>query len=315
MTTTNIIHRADLSLLIPEPIQAEIINGVAEDSACLRLMRRLPNMTSGTQRMPIISALPSAAFVAEVTTKLTGMKQTTEASWTYKTITAEEIACIIPIPEATLADSNYDVWAELRPKIVEAFGVVVDAAVIVGTSKPASWPDDFITDMGTAANTVALGTGGVDFVDDINAAMALVEADGYNVTGFLAPIATKAKLRGLRNAQGDLIFQPSLLVGTPDMLYGLPIMYSRNASFSTSNAHLIAGDFSQCVYSIRQDMTFKVLTEASIFDSSGLLEFSLAQQDLVALRVVMRLGWECPNPINRLQPTAANRYPLAAIIP
>jgi hypothetical protein len=29
----------------------------------------------------------------------------------------------------------------------------------------------------------------------------------------------------------------------------------------------------------------------------------------------MRLGWQCPNPINRMQATEGNRYPLAVLTP
>jgi len=41
----------------------------------------------------------------------------------------------------------------------------------------------------------------------------------------------------------------------------------------------------------------------------------LAQQDMVALRAVMRLGWQVPNPINRIEEDADERYPFAALIP
>jgi hypothetical protein len=43
--------------------------------------------------------------------------------------------------------------------------------------------------------------------------------------------------------------------------------------------------------------------------------YNLAQQDMVALRAVMRIGWQVPNPINRVEETEANRYPFALLIP
>ena len=74
--------------------------------------------------------------------------------------------------------------------------------------------------------------------------------------------------------------------------------------------------FSGLVYAIRQDVTYKILTEATIVDpSTKEVIYSLAQQDMVALRAVMRLGWEIPNPINYMQPTAANRCPFAVYAP
>lgn len=319
MPYNSIMTRADLSELIPTPVQNEIIDGVAEQSALLSLCRRLPNMTTGQEKMPVVASLPTAYFVGEPAAEgleTTDTKQTTEMTWSYKTIVAEEIAVILPIHENVLADANYDVWGLVKPKIVEAFGVAIDAAQIVGTNKPATWPTALLTAAGTAANTIALGAGGADFVDDVNAAMGYVEVDGFNVTGFLAPIATKGRLRGLRASDGQLIFQTSLNVGTPDTLYGQRINYSRNGSFSTTNCHLIAGDFSQLVYAIRQDLTFKVLTEATIYDpATNNVLYALAQQDMVALRCVMRLGVQLPNPINRLQATEANRYPFGVVLP
>jgi hypothetical protein len=39
------------------------------------------------------------------------------------------------------------------------------------------------------------------------------------------------------------------------------------------------------------------------------------QQDMVALRATLRIGWQVPNPINRLNEVEATRYPFAALIP
>ena len=77
---------------------------------------------------------------------------------------------------------------------------------------------------------------------------------------------------------------------------------------------MITGDFSQLVYSIRQDVTYKLLDQATIVDpSTKEVVYALAQQDMVALRIVMRLGWEVPNPINGLKATEAERFPFAIL--
>lgn len=70
----------------------------------------------------------------------TGLKQTSEAAWAGVTLTAEEIACIVPIPEAVIDDASFDVWAELRPALAEAIAQTLDAAAIGGINKPTSWP-------------------------------------------------------------------------------------------------------------------------------------------------------------------------------
>ena len=55
----DIIDRSKLSGLIPEPVTREIIQGAVTESAVLRMARRLPNMTSKTQRRPLAHPIPS----------------------------------------------------------------------------------------------------------------------------------------------------------------------------------------------------------------------------------------------------------------
>jgi hypothetical protein len=70
------------------------------------------------------------------------------------------------------------------------------------------------------------------------------------------------------------------------------------------------------VYSIRQDITYKVLTESVIQDpASGNIIYNLAQQDMVALRAVLRIGWQVPNPINRMNTDDSTRYPFSVLTP
>ena len=110
------------------------------------------------------------------------MKQTTEAAWQGVVLTAEEIACLIPVPIAVLDDSAIDFWAELRPALAEAVGRVLDLAVFLGTDKPASWPTAIIPAAVAAGNTTSGGAtqaqGGV--AQDLNALLALVEKDGFD---------------------------------------------------------------------------------------------------------------------------------------
>ena len=78
---------------------------------------------------------------------------------------------------------------------------------------------------------------------------------------------------------------------------------------------MFSGDWSQLVFSIRQDITYKILDQAVIQDGAGNIVFNLAQQDMVALRCVMRCGWALPNPTNRVNTNDSTRYPFAVLLP
>jgi HK97 family phage major capsid protein len=143
----------------------------------------------------------------------------------------------------------------------------------------------------------------------------LVEADGYEVNGVIGALSQKAALRGVRDADGGLIFQPDMTSPTKMALAGVPISFPKNGALDPAVALLIAGDWQKAVYCWRQDITFKIFDQGVINDDSGNIVFNLIQQDMLAMRVTCRLGWQLPNPENQVQTTDASRYPFAVLVP
>lgn len=309
---SDMIDRTGAEALISEEVANEIIQGVAEQSTVLRMGRKLPNMSKKKYRMPVLDMLPVAYWVAGDS----GFKQTSKMAWKNKYITAEELAVIIPIPEAVVDDADYDIWGEVKPRAVEALGKKIDGAVIFGVEKPDTWRDGLVDGATDAGNVVTFGASD-DLYDKIMAedgVIAKVEESGFFPSGHMADITMRAKLRGLKDSTGQPIFRTGMQGATSYSLDGSPIDFPRNGAFDKTKALMITGDFSQLVYSIRQDVTYKLLTEATIVDpSTKEVIYALAQQDMVALRIVMRLGWEVPNPINSLKSTEAERFPFAIL--
>jgi HK97 family phage major capsid protein len=310
-TYDSLTDRNAADALIPEEISNEIIKALPMQSAALSLFRQT-RMSRKIRRMPVVNSLPLAYFVNGDT----GLKQTSEMDWTNKYLEAEEIAVIVPIPEAVLDDSEFDMWAEIKPLIVEAFGIKLDGAIIFDVDRPASWGPAIVPAAHAAGSEFVRGSVVDQPLDlDINDLMSLVEEDGYDVNGFVARKRIKGSLRGLRTTTGELIFQPSLQADTPDSIYGERVQYLANGSWVNADADLIAGDFMQGIVCTRQDLTWKVLTESVISDDEGKVILNLAQQDSVALRVVGRFAWQVPNPVNRMNADNDTRYPFAVLRP
>ena len=307
----NIIDRTGAESLIPVQESNEIIQGVITQSAVLQRGRKLANMTSRQYKMPVLDMLPIAYFVNGDT----GQKKTTKQAWDKKFITAEEIAVIVPVPEAVLDDSEYDIWAEVKPRIIEAFGKVIDAAILFGVDKPASWRDDVVATATTAKSVVNLGADDnlYDKIMGVDGVIAKVENCGYFVIGHMADISMRAKLRELKDTTGNPLFKSDMQSGTNYSLDGSSMNFPNNGSFDKSKALMISGDFSQLVYAIRQDITFKLFTEGVVQNPDGTIAYNLMQNDMVALRAVMRLGWEIPNPINSVEKDKTKRCPFSIL--
>ena len=307
----NIIDRTGAESLIPVQESNEIIQGVITQSAVLQRGRKLANMTSRQYKMPVLDMLPIAYFVNGDT----GQKKTTKQAWDKKFITAEEIAVIVPVPEAVLDDSEYDIWAEVKPRIIEAFGKVIDAAILFGVDKPASWRDDVVATATTAKSVVNLGADDnlYDKIMGVDGVIAKVENCGYFVNGHMADISMRAKLRELKDTTGNPLFKSDMQSGTNYSLDGSSMNFPNNGSFDKNKALMISGDFSQLVYAIRQDITFKLFTEGVVQNPDGTIAYNLMQNDMVALRAVMRLGWEIPNPINSVEKDKTKRCPFSIL--
>lgn len=284
-------------------IQEQLINTIQQDapkqSVFMQLARKLPNMTSKQTRIPVLDMLPMAYWVNGDT----GFKQTSEQAWDNVYLDAAELAVIVPIPEAVVADASFDIMGEVQPRVVEAIGQRVDSAVIFGVNRPANWRADLITTARQAGNNVSPGASPnyYDLIMGEDGVIAKVEASGRMVTGALSGMGMRAKLRGLKTTSGSPIFKSDMQGATQYALDGAPMYFPQNGAFDSSIAQLIVGDFSQAVYAIRQDITVKILDQGVIQDpNTKAIIYNLAQQDMIALRVVFRMGWALPNPATRM---------------
>ena len=292
----NIVSRESAEALIHDQLMTTVFQDAPKNSILMQLGRKLPNMTSKQTRVPVLSMLPMAYWVGGDT----GMKQTSRQQWENVYITAGELAVIVPIPEAVLEDASFDIMGEVTPRVNEAIGMKFDAAAIFGVDRPPEWQNDIITLARQAGNNV---TGGItyDTLMGEGGLFGKVEEAGYIVDGVLAAMRARAALRGIKDDASRPIFMPSMQDRTRYMLDGAPVYFPENGSFDPAVAQMVAGNWRQLVWAMRQDIETKILDQAVIQDpSTKEIVYNLAQQDMIALRVTFRAGFAVPNPATRL---------------
>ena len=293
--------------LVPEPVAAEIVKAMPEQSALMRLARKV-RMSSKTRRMPVLSVLPTAYFVDGDT----GLKQTSSADWQNVNLIAEELAVLVPIPESYLADSQVPIWDEVRPLVTEAIGAKLDAAGLFGTDKPTTWPESVYIHAIAAGNAVIAGTGD-DLAQDISDLAEDIAEDGFDVSGFASKAGFKWRMTGLRSTDGAPIYHPGLPGSTPASLYGFPLGSVKTDAWDATEALLIAGDWSKVMIGIRQDITFTRHTDAVISDADGAVVYNAMQQDSIIYRAVFRVAYALANPATRINTTEATRSPFGVL--
>jgi HK97 family phage major capsid protein len=314
---------------IPDEYVNEVIRVTEQQSAVMRLATTRP-MARGTQTQPVLSLLPTASWVNPTDT---GQKPMSIAQWQGIHLTAEEIAVIVPIPENVLDDATFDIAGEVQDAIAGALAQQIDQTLLFGTSAPASFPAGGIYAVARGAGNYLVrgAVAGQDFAEDLNQVMALVENDGYEPDGFVLRRGVKSQLRGLRDSIGQPIFAPGsgsgpgLQLQQLDSIYGNQVTYSQLGFIGTpatadpthAAADAFVGDWDMAVIGIRRDMTFKLLDQAVLQNPDGTIAYNLPQQDMIALRCVMRIGFAVARPAARASsaPDAAHQAPFAVLLP
>lgn len=306
------ISHADLAGVIPVETATELWETIPQvqgdhGSAVLAKARRVNDMSSTTKTKPVSDLLPVAYFRAA-----RELVQTTEQKWKNVLMTAEEVDVIVAIDVNDVDDASVPVWEAVKPRILEAAGALIDPALLYGTGMPTSW-QTAIHASGIAGHATAAGnTTSLAAYDDLYGAimddgayLAKLEADGFMANGHISATSVKGKVRGARDANG----QPMFPGGEID---GVPLTYPTHGGIAASPL-IVGGQWSELVWSVRKDIEWALFREGVIQDGAGAIVYNLMQQRMYALMLTFRLGVALPNPVNRMQPTAAHRSPFTVL--
>jgi HK97 family phage major capsid protein len=290
------------AVILPE-LADELITGITKTSVALTLGRKVPTTTRDT-RMPVLTEAPEAYWVSGDT----GLKQTSKAAWTGEALIAEEMATIVPIPDAVFEDAKFPIWEALRPLLVRAMARTLDNAVLFGTNAPASWPISLYEDAVAAGNTI---TAGSDPIPSVLDAAEVVAADGYIPTGAVVRPGWQYKAASVRS--DSLVANPAGASSPyPMTLAGLGI-YTDPPRWQPALAEAIVADWTNVLVGIRKDFTVKMFDTGVIQDETGAIVANLMQQDTSAMRAVMRVGYLLAKPVTDVD--VENPSPAAVVWP
>lgn len=275
------ISRAEVAALIEDAYSKVLLDEAAAASTALEAF---PTVSMGTKttHMPVLATLPEAGWVAESATAAEGVKPTSQVTWADLTLIAEEIAVIVPIHEHVLDDATEAVLDEIAKWGGQAIGKKLDQAVFFGTSKPSSWASPALVPAALAANQSVAAVDGTanssDLVGAANQVAAMVALAGHAPDTMVTGLAFRYQIANLRDANGLPIFRD-------ESFAGFSTYFNRNGAWDPDEAEMVIVDASRVRIGIRQDITVKLLDQATV---NGI---NLAERDMVALRMKARYAY------------------------
>lgn len=252
-------------------------------------------MSEATESIPIVAFRPTAKFV---TPAYGGRKPATEVRWTAVEIKAEEVAAVIPVPNAWIMDAHFDVEGQVERELANAVAVAVDGAIMRGEDAPASFPAG-----GVAA--FAEQVTGPDALSAIDAGMTSLETRGILPDGIAAGPAIGSALRQAYRDAGEL---PS--VAPQRVLYGVPV---HQTLWWDAPPDALVGGWNYLAIGIREDVTFGRSNDGVLLSDTGAIIASAFQDNVTLIKIYMRLGCAIGMPSQALPGAAQPQKPFAAV--
>jgi HK97 family phage major capsid protein len=244
------VNPSDGGYAVPKEIDALIASQLKQFSP-IRQIAQIAQVGTADYRKLITTGGTASGWVAETD----GRVETATPSFQEVAPPMGELYANPAATQTMLDDAAFDLEGWLAGEIGQEFARAEGAAFIGGTgvnqpkgflAAPASLGADAARPFGTlhyVASGDAAGLGATIELTLIDLVHAM-KAGHRQGASWVMNSATLAQVRKLRNADGDLMWQPGLVEGQPDRLLGYPLVEAEDMPDVAANAFPIAfGNF------------------------------------------------------------------------
>lgn len=281
---------ADGGNLIPLPLMEEIMRIRQTQFGLARgKMRYLPMSGAGnTRRIPKLSGSVSVFWTDEA-----AKKRSTKPQFGLVTQTLKKLAAIVPMTEELLEDSAIDINSLLGELFNEAVAREEDEEFFNGDGTV--WTG-ILQNTSVPSLEIATGTDFEDVTaDDLLDLQDEVDSNVLAGSEYYMHRSIFSVVRKLKGTDGHYIYsRPS--EGVPAMIwdypYNLSDAFPARADTAPDTAFILFGNLRVgTVFGDKQQIRVKLLDQATVYDTDNTTPINLAQQDMVALRIVERVGY------------------------
>ena len=254
--------------LVPDEFERTLIEALEEENIFRRIATVI-HSNSGDRKIPVVASKGTAGWIDEE-----GLYPESDDSFGQLSLGAYKLGTMIKISEELLNDSAFDMEGYITREFARRIGTKEEEAFFKGdgTGKPLG----LLADTGGADIGVTT-TGASITADDVIDLYYSLRVHYRKKAKWIMNDSTVSALRKLKDQNGQYLWQPSLVAGTPNTILGCEVISSPfMPSIATGEKAIAFGDYSYYWIADRQGRTFKRLNE--LVATTGQVGFLGAQR-------------------------------------
>ena len=254
--------------LVPDEFERTLIEALEEENIFRRIATVI-HSNSGDRKIPVVASKGTAGWIDEE-----GLYPESDDSFGQLSLGAYKLGTMIKISEELLNDSAFNMEGYITREFARRIGTKEEEAFFKGdgTGKPLG----LLADTGGADIGVTT-TGASITADDVIDLYYSLRVPYRKKAKWIMNDSTVSALRKLKDQNGQYLWQPSLVAGTPNTILGCEVISSPfMPSIATGEKAIAFGDYSYYWIADRQGRTFKRLNE--LFATTGQVGFLGAQR-------------------------------------
>lgn len=254
--------------LVPDEFENRLIQALEEENV-FRPLATVIRTSHGDRKIPIVQSVGEAAWLEEE-----ALYQESDDTFGQLFLNAYKLGTLVKVSEELLNDSAFDLESFISKQFASRIGAKEEEAFINGdgVNKPTGILHE------TNGAQVGVTTNGVSptFDEVIDLYYSLKKPYRKNAVWMCNDSSIKG-LRKLKDNNGNYLWQPAIVGGTPDTILGCKLVTSTAMpEIAAGNKPIAFGDFSHYWIADRQNRIFKRLNE--LYAATGQVGFIGSQR-------------------------------------
>ena len=250
--------------LVPDEFERTLIDALEEENF-FRRVATVIQTNSGDRKIPVVASKGTAGWIDEE-----GLYPESDDSFGQLSLGAYKLGTMIKVSEELLNDSAFDLEKYITREFARRIGSKEEESFFTGngTGKPLG----LLADTGGADVGVTAASGTAFTADEVIDLYYSLRVPYRKKAKWIMNDSTVSALRKLKDGNGQYLWQPSLVAGTPNTILGCEVISSPfMPNIEAVAKAVIFGDYSYFWVADRQGRTFKRLNE--LFATTGQVGF------------------------------------------